>query len=100
MLISAYRTGGFAGLRELVAHADTDRLDDEQRAAAMSLIDGMRFFAMPPSGNREVGAGLPAFELTVTDGAKSRTVTFSATKTPENERLHSLLDLLARSAPQ
>jgi hypothetical protein len=97
MLISITRTGGFAGVTENVATADTAALSTEAATILTEMVHAMSFFSLPQQiGGGDIGADLFFYKVTVTDGSKNHTVTFSDTKSSENASLHNLLEAIAQ----
>ena len=99
MLISVTRTGGFAGLSEALVRADTETLNAEAAAGLRRMVRAMDFFSLPPRIGAEIGADLFLYEVTVTDGGQTHTVAFADYRTPENARLHDLLEAVGGKQP-
>ena len=96
MQISVVRTGGFAGLSETLAAADTDVIDRKAARALEAVVREMRFFSLPAVvGRSPIGADLERYEVTINDGQRRHTVAYTDPHAPEAEPLVRLLELLA-----
>ena len=77
MRISVKRIGGYAGVSEEVASADTAILDPARAQQLEQTVRACRFFDLPPHvPGATVGADLFRYEITVTEGDRRHTVTF------------------------
>jgi len=75
MKISATGGGGFAGLTEQYQELDTQALANGKAIEAM--LTEMQFFNMAADATPEaVGADMPRWQITVSDGAQRHTVSF------------------------
>ena len=98
MRITVKRTGGYAGLSEVVADVDTARLDAQAAERVEQSVRGANFFNLPAEGAGEaVGADMFHYEMTASDGGKSHTVAFSD-GSPVAAPLLKLVEDLKRSA--
>ena len=78
MTISVTRTGGFAGLTDALGAVDTATLAAAAKQALELAVRRTNFFQLParlPGG--PVGADLFTYQVTVTDGPRSHSVSFS-----------------------
>jgi hypothetical protein len=72
MKITATGSGGFSGRAE---HYELDTGRIEQGATLEALLRQLDFFGATPAGN--VGADLGRWDITVADGARRHTVSFT-----------------------
>jgi len=92
MKISVTRTGGFAGLTDEVSAVDTAQLDTAARQKLEQAVRRVNFFELPARLPGEpIGADLFAYRVTVRDGAREHSVTF----TGEEGAAAALRELLA-----
>ena len=92
MKISVSRTGGFAGLTDEVSAVDTAQLDAAARQKLEQAVRRVNFFELPARLPGEpIGADLFAYRVTVRDGAREHSVTF----TGEEGAAAALRELLA-----
>jgi len=92
MKISVTRSGGFAGLTDEVSAVDTARLDTAARQKLEQAVRRVNFFELPARLPGEpIGADLFAYRVTVRDGAREHSVTF----TGEEGAAAALRELLA-----
>ena len=76
MQVRVVRAGGFAGIEEEVASVDTDATPSGPEIE--SRIEEIGFFDLPAILEEETGADLMRYEVTVSDGSRERTVTYSS----------------------
>jgi len=77
MEITIARSGGYAGLHEVIATVDTARLDPKAKADIEAAVANANFFALPPRvQGKEIGADLQTYEVTVVDNARHHSVIF------------------------
>ena len=92
MKISVTRSGGFAGLTDEVSGVDTAQLDTAARQKLEQAVRRVNFFELPARLPGEpIGADLFAYRVTVRDGAREHSVTFSG----EEGAAAALRELLA-----
>src|SRR5687768_9595045 len=92
MEITIARTGGYAGVREVLATVDTDQLDPKTKADVEAAVSNANFFALPTRVQGEkVGADLQRYEITVVDGANRHSVTFPDESSSATAQLLGLL---------
>ncbi|HKG27420.1 MAG TPA: protealysin inhibitor emfourin [Thermomicrobiales bacterium] len=95
MRISVKRGGGFAGLTEDLGTVDTAQLDpataQQVEQAAGSLA------AAASSGGAAIGADLPRYEITISDGSE-QTIAFDDDGGPETAPLRELVQRVAELA--
>ena len=98
MKITVKRTGGYAGLTEDVAAIDTAQLDTVTVQRVEQMLESNRFFDLPAIISGDIiGADLPRYEITVTEGDQQHTVTFFCDdKSPEAAPLHGLVQTLSQ----
>jgi len=78
MKISVTRTGGFAGVTDEVGSVDTAQLDAAARQKLEQDVRRVNFFELPARLPGEpVGADLFAYRVTVSDGPREHSVTFT-----------------------
>ena len=78
MKISVTRTGGFAGVTDEVGAVDTAQLDAPARQKLEQAVRRVNFFELPARLPGEpVGADLFAYCVTVRDGPREHSVTFT-----------------------
>ena len=78
MKISVTRTGGFAGVTDELGSVDTAQLDAAARQKLEQAVRRMKFFELPARLPSEpVGADLFAYRVTVRDGPREHSVTFT-----------------------
>ena len=78
MKISVTRSGGFAGVTDEIGSVDTVQLDDAARQKLEQGVRRMKFFELPARLPGEpVGADLFAYRVTVRDGPREHSVTFT-----------------------
>ena len=78
MKITVKRTGGFAGLTENVTDLDTSQLDPGKTEKVEAKVRKIGFFDYPAVVTAgAVGADMYQYEITVTDGPRHHSVTFS-----------------------
>jgi hypothetical protein len=97
MKISVKRTGGYAGLAEHVAAIDTAQLDAAAAQHVDQMLQSIGFFGLPATISGDtIGADLPRYEITVTEGDRQHTVTFFCDdESPETAPLHRLVQILS-----
>jgi hypothetical protein len=76
MQISVRRSGGYAGLEEAWS-VDTASLEPDLRAKLEASVSDARFFEQPTFLAGDVGSDAFRCEITVKDGDRAHTVTFS-----------------------
>jgi hypothetical protein len=76
MQVRVVRAGGFAGIEEQVASVDTDAAPSGPEIEAR--IKEIGFFDLPATLEEETGADQMRYEVTVNDGGRERTVTYSS----------------------
>lgn len=98
MKITVKRTGGYAGLTEDVAAIDTAQLDTVTVQRVEQMLESNRFFDLPATISGDIiGADLPRYEITVTEGDQQHTVTFFCDdESPETAPLHRLVQTLSQ----
>jgi hypothetical protein len=94
MQISVKRTGGYAGLSEQIVNLDTSKLNPNDARTVKQAIDTSNFYAVPETVEASVGADLLKYEITITDGAQRRTVTFADDGQPQTAQLVELVNRL------
>ena len=78
MRITAKRTGGFAGLTENITDLDTSQLDSGTAEKVAAKVQKIGFFDYPSVvAAGAVGADMYQYEITLTDGPRRHSVTFS-----------------------
>ena len=97
MIIKVSRSGGYAGLSEEVLSLDTSRLDDAKARRAEQLLDGADFFGLPADAAGPEGMDTFRYEMSVGDGARGHTVSFSEGN-PKAAPLLQLVEDLKRLA--
>jgi hypothetical protein len=94
MKITVKRTGGFAGLSENIADLDISQLDSGKAEKVAAKVREIGFFDYPAVvAAGAVGADMYQYEITVTDGPKHHSVTFSE-GAPETVPLLDLVQTL------
>jgi hypothetical protein len=89
MRVRVVRAGGFAGIEEEMASVDTEA--SPSGAEIEQRIEEIGFFDLPANLEEDTGADQMRYEVTVSDGDRERTVTYSADPT---------LDLGAAGGPR
>ena len=90
MKISATGGGGFAGLTEHHQGIDTETLTNGKAIEAM--LATMQFFQSAADATPEaVGADIPRWRITVSDGAQHHTVSFAEDGSPASAPWTNLL---------
>jgi hypothetical protein len=93
--VSVKRTGGYAGIGEILAQVDTDRLATERAARVAALLEACRFFTLPAAmAGAPIGADLFRYEITAEDGPRRHTVSFVDSDRPEVAPLKRLIAAL------
>ena len=91
MQVSVKRSGGFAGLTEEVAAVETAQLDAAAAQQVEQLIQSVGFFDLPATiSGGTIGADLFRYEITVSEGDRQHTVTFTDDESPEIARFADL----------
>ena len=97
MKVSVKRIGGFAGLSEEVASVDTAQLDAAAVQQVEQTIESVGFFDLPATiSGGTVGADLFHYEITVSEGDRQHTVTFTDDDSPETAPLRRLVETLTQ----
>jgi hypothetical protein len=97
MQVSVKRSGGFAGLTEEVAAVETAQLDAAAAQQVEQLIQSVGFFDMPATiSGGTIGADLYRYEITVSEGDRQHTVTFTDDESPEIAPLRRLVETLTQ----
>ena len=90
MKISATGGGGFAGLTEHYQELDTQAVPNGKEIEAM--LNRMRFFTAPADATPEaVGADIPRWTITVSDGGERHAVSFVEDGSPASAPWTNLL---------
>ncbi len=90
------RTGGFANMR-LAADLDMHDLPEEQADTLKELLDDLDFAELPAKLNSD--KAMPdQFTYTITVEAKNWQHTVITSDSPDDEKMHELLELLNRLA--
>jgi hypothetical protein len=93
--ISVTRTGGYAGLSELLAQVDSSKLAEAKQTRLASMIESIGFFGMPSTvATKTVGADMFRYEITVTNGSRRHTVSFIDDDSPSIAPLKRLIEAL------
>jgi hypothetical protein len=93
MKISATGSGGFSGSTE---HFEVDTGELDQGASIEALLRELDFFgAAPPAA---IGADIGRWAITVADGGREHTVTFTEDGSPGSAPWQSLVSRLRRLA--
>jgi hypothetical protein len=93
MKITVKRSGGFAGLTEMLADLDTHKVDPDSARQVSEIVEKAGLFDYPaviPGG--EIGADMQRYEITASDGGRSHSITFSEGST----EAAPLLDLVQK----
>jgi len=97
MKVSVKRVGGFAGLTEEVATVDTAQLDAAAAQQVEQIIQSVGFFDLPAAiSGGTIGADLFQYEITVREGDRQHTVTFTDDESPETAPLRRLVETLTQ----
>ena len=97
MQVSVKRSGGFAGLTEEVAAVETAQLDAAAAQQVEQLIQSVGFFDLPATiSGGTIGADLFHYEITVSEGDRQHTVTFTDDESPEIAPLRRLVETLTQ----
>ena len=95
MKITVKRTGGFAGLTETLADADTSQLDTARAQQIEQMVHSAGFFSLPAKLPGSLGADMFNFEITISDGERQHTITFNESN-PAAALLHKLVNALTK----
>jgi hypothetical protein len=90
------RTGGFAGLR-LAANFDVDELSEDQVRTLTDLLDDLDFAELPDKLSSD-SAPSDEFTYTITVESRKWSHTVITGDTPDDEKMHELLEILNRLA--
>jgi hypothetical protein len=97
MQVSVKRSGGFAGLTEEVAAVETAQLDAAAAQQVEQLIQSVGFFDLPATiSGGTIGADLFRYEITVSEGDRQHTVTFTDDESSEIAPLRRLVETLTQ----
>jgi hypothetical protein len=100
MEISVKRIGGFAGLTEQVAAVHTAQLGAAAQQVEQ-MVQSIGFFDLPATiSGGTIGADLFHYEITVSEGDRQHTVTFTDDDSPETAPLRRLVDTLTQTGGQ
>jgi hypothetical protein len=95
MKVSVKRSGGYAGLTEEVAAIETAQLDAAAAQQVEQIIQSVGFFDLPATiSDGTIGADLFSYEITVSEGDRQHTVTFTDDESPETAPLRRLVETL------
>jgi len=92
MVISVKRIGGYSGLTQEVARADTAHLHNASALHLEKLLEKGQFFELPARiPTSVVGADFMGYEITVDTGKRRHTVAFVDDESPETAILRQLV---------
>lgn len=75
MIVQLKRTGGFAGIDEMLGRVDTAQLEHGKRKEIEELVERLNFFEMNPMPpDSPIGADFYRYEITIQDGKRDHTV--------------------------
>ena len=92
MKISVQRYGGYAGGSENVGVVDTATLGEAARQVEGD-VQKLRFFDLPSNlPSNEIGADFVKYDVTIADGERSHTVTFTDDDSPTARQMRELVN--------
>lgn len=92
MKLTVTRSGGFAGLVETLSVVDSTTLAPHVAREMLAKIRASRFFELPREIEGEgVGADFYKYEVAVTDGGQTHSVSFHDDGTESTKRLMELV---------
>jgi len=100
MKISIIRSGGFAGLTEMLGNLDTTSLAPAQAHKIEALVAAARFFELPAElPGDAAGADFMRYEVTVADGLRHHTVRFVDDQSTRSRPLTALVEWMLHTVP-
>lgn len=101
MRITVTRSGGFAGLRERIADIETTELPEVDASRIRTLVERCAFFSLPETMvGTELGADRFGYQITVREGPREHSVSFSEDDSPALTPLRELVSALGAGRNQ
>jgi hypothetical protein len=97
MRISVESGGTFAGGKVPVALVDTAQINPTDARRVEELVRNLGFFNLAPNATPDiVGADIPQYDITITDGSRQHTVTFKESNDSSIAALKKFVEMLSQ----